>query len=232
MAKLKRTDATLLRESSKPKQKGRRFCFGDVHGRLDKLRALIKELRITKKDALYFVGDLIDRGNDSRGVLNYVRFLQKQCSVDVVMGNHEYLLLLAYYNLDYAKVWLEKYGLATLKSFNVSEPRHIPTQYIEYIASLPIMILSGNHIISHAGVNFDLPKPFDDTPENRMYALFNHKKCTPHQKYRQIIGHKHVSLAQCAQSAHTQNITLDTGCGSGDKPLTVYCLDTNEILQI
>lgn len=70
---------------------GRLLIIGDVHGMLDALRQLVDELDIQPSDTLIFVGDLIDKGPNSIGVLSYVEALHRQASFEVVLveGNHE-----------------------------------------------------------------------------------------------------------------------------------------------
>ena len=69
----------------------RLLIVGDVHGMIGPLQALIDELAIQPGDTLVFVGDLIDKGPDSAGVVRYVEHLRHDsaCKVVVVEGNHE-----------------------------------------------------------------------------------------------------------------------------------------------
>lgn len=62
------------------------ILIGDPHGCLDELKTLIKEVKITNKDRLIFLGDLVDRGPDSLGTIRYVRDILK---AECVLGNHE-----------------------------------------------------------------------------------------------------------------------------------------------
>jgi len=63
--------------------------IGDVHGMLRELQALVKLINPSKSDVLLFLGDLIDKGPDSDGVISYVRYLSKRRKVIIVPGNHE-----------------------------------------------------------------------------------------------------------------------------------------------
>lgn len=63
----------------------RTIVIGDVHGMLPELRALVDKLAPGESDRLFFLGDLVDKGPDSLGVLRYVRDL----GATVVCGNHE-----------------------------------------------------------------------------------------------------------------------------------------------
>lgn len=67
----------------------RKLIFGDIHGCLLELKLLINEIDIKKEDELYFIGDLIDKGPDSLGVVKYVYELSLNYRVILILGNHE-----------------------------------------------------------------------------------------------------------------------------------------------
>jgi serine/threonine protein phosphatase 1 len=67
----------------------RNFIIGDVHGMLPELTSLIDRLDPQPEDQITFVGDLVDKGDDSPGVVRFVRELAKTHNVVVVEGNHE-----------------------------------------------------------------------------------------------------------------------------------------------
>jgi calcineurin-like phosphoesterase family protein len=67
----------------------RHIVIGDIHGCIDELKLLIHKLELQQDDRLYFIGDLIDRGPDSGGVVKYVRELSEKNVVVLILGNHE-----------------------------------------------------------------------------------------------------------------------------------------------
>ena len=67
----------------------RHIVIGDIHGCIDELKSLIQKLELQQDDHLYFIGDLIDRGPDSAGVVKYVRALSEKYAVVLILGNHE-----------------------------------------------------------------------------------------------------------------------------------------------
>ncbi len=67
----------------------RHIFIGDVHGMLDELNALLDQLAPSLEDQIIFVGDLLDKGPDSPGVVRRVRTLSETHNVILVMGNHE-----------------------------------------------------------------------------------------------------------------------------------------------
>jgi serine/threonine protein phosphatase 1 len=78
----------------------RNIIIGDVHGCLDELKELIHQLQLYPSDRLFFIGDLIDKGPDSVGVVKYAFELSKIYSTNLVLGNHEEKFLRYLYNKD------------------------------------------------------------------------------------------------------------------------------------
>ena len=70
---------------------GRRFVIGDIHGCFRTFRYLVEEeLHLNPSDTLFLLGDLIDRGKESKAVIDYIRELSATMTVKPVMGNHEF----------------------------------------------------------------------------------------------------------------------------------------------
>lgn len=67
----------------------RDIVIGDVHGCLNELKILINKLDLTSNDNLYFIGDIIDRGQDTIGTIKYIFELSKNINVQLILGNHE-----------------------------------------------------------------------------------------------------------------------------------------------
>ena len=151
----------------------RRWVIPDIHGCVLTLKQLVENgIQLTKDDSLYFLGDYIDRGPDGKGVIDYIMSLQNNgYKVDYLIGNHEYYCMNAYerdkhkifFKSRIHKEW-ECYGAkATLKSFGVSHPRHIDEQYIEWMRKGKFFIELDKYILVHAGMNFKIQNPFEDT---------------------------------------------------------------------
>lgn len=67
----------------------RKIIIGDVHGCLSELKALLDMCSLQPADQLFFIGDLIDKGTDSVGVVKYVYELSLKLNVKLILGNHE-----------------------------------------------------------------------------------------------------------------------------------------------
>jgi serine/threonine protein phosphatase 1 len=197
----------------------RTFVIGDIHGCAATLRHLVDDiLQPLSEDRIYLLGDTIDRGPDSKGVLDFIFELQQRgLFVSGVRGNHEEMFLKAsenHYNQD---LWTTNGGQATLESFLADGPGDIPHRYREFIGSLPLYILLDNFVIVHAGLNFDLPNPFDDT----IAMLWTRSHYVDPQRIggrRLICGHTPVSRSRLEASLSSDKIMLDSGCVFVNRP--------------
>ena len=128
----------------------RRIFIGDIHGHYDGLMRLLEAVDVNLQDNVYFVGDLIDRGPQSRQVVDYVRESRYQC----VMGNHEQLLIEAFPNgeahMPAFQGWLYSGGQSTLSSYTSVETLF---EHVNWIKSLPLYLDLGDIWLVHAGLN-------------------------------------------------------------------------------
>src|SRR5688572_16238462 len=85
----------------------RTIAIGDIHGCSQALRAIIDAVQPTADDTLVLLGDYVDRGPDSRGVLEYVLELESRYRLAPLMGNHELMLLDSVQNPRVIGPWLE-----------------------------------------------------------------------------------------------------------------------------
>jgi serine/threonine protein phosphatase 1 len=154
------------------------WVIPDIHGYSKTLRALIEEqIRPGRPDILYFLGDYIDRGPDSRGVIDCIMGLQEDgYSIRPLKGNHEDFLLRLYDGeKDQARFlgiplrnrlrdsWFMFGGRETLASFGLKDVCDIPERYIEWLRQLEYYIELEEHYLVHAGFNFSSGNPFSDT---------------------------------------------------------------------
>jgi serine/threonine protein phosphatase 1 len=198
----------------------RSFAITDIHGCSNTFKALVEEvIGLTKSDKLYLLGDYIDRGPDSKGVLDYIMLLSENgYQVFAIKGNHEEMLIDAYESERNAEIWLFNGGEATLKSFNVSFIEEIPEVYIHFLRSLPSYIETDAFIMVHAGLNFNIPFPLED--EEAMFWLRNFEVDIKKTQGRGVIhGHTPVSLLKIQESIRlypvNHKINLDNGCVFG-----------------
>ena len=209
--------------------KPRTFVIGDIHGCAATLRRLVDgTLRPLPDDCIYLLGDLIDRGPDSKGVLDFIFELRgRGLSVSSVRGNHEEMCLQAGDDQYYLELWAANGGLATLESFQADGPGDIPHRYRAFLGSLPHYILLEDFVIVHAGLNFDPPTPFADTSA----MLWTRSPFVDRQRIggrRLICGHTPVTRTLLEASLDSSKIMLDNGCVFGER-LEMGCLAALEL---
>jgi serine/threonine protein phosphatase 1 len=139
------------------------YVISDIHGSNKTFRKALKSVKLRKTDKLLLLGDLIDRGNDSKGVLDTV-FLLKQHGFEVIClrGNHEQMLLDARNDITSKVNWLKNGGKNTLQSFLTSKLSLIPDKYFKFLETTITHLEIGKFIFVHAGINMTIEKPYED----------------------------------------------------------------------
>ncbi len=164
----------------------RRIVIGDVHGHYDALIALLDAIAPNSNDAVYFLGDLIDRGPHSAQVVDFVRQNHYHC----LMGNHEQMLLDAVANGGISghqlQAWLYSGGYTTLVSYN----HHIPQEHINWMKTLPPYLDLGEIWLVHAGIHPEMPLAQQTTEQFCWIRDEFHSMKTPYFADKLIIsGH-------------------------------------------
>lgn len=139
------------------------YAISDIHGCLKTFKVLLKDIDFSKADTLYLLGDYIDRGADSKGVIDYILAMQEDgYKVHCLRGNHEQMMLEALEgdNKD-KRLWLYNGGEETLQSFGVDNVEQVPSKYIDFLNNLDYFFEVDDYILTHAGLNFDIPNPFE-----------------------------------------------------------------------
>lgn len=145
------------------------YVIGDVHGCLSELSALVESLPLAPGDTVVFLGDYIDRGPDSKGVIDYLLELRERGEQQTVFlrGNHEDMML-SFMGLSgqHGDAFLMNGGLETLASYGVPAPAGSPTpadgqrllaalppDHIRFLMRLDPWYFLGDCLCVHAGIN-------------------------------------------------------------------------------
>jgi serine/threonine protein phosphatase 1 len=192
----------------------RLFAIGDIHGCFDSFKELVEnKIQLRKEDKLILLGDYIDRGDKSKGVVDFIIELSEN-GYDVIplMGNHEAMLLDAYKDEKYISKWIQNGGNETLKSFEISSLKKLETKYIDFYRSLKLYFEFENCLFVHAGFNDEIENPFDDS----YHMIWNCRENYTHPALRDktiIHGHCVIPFTACDDRIKNNNpvINLDTG---------------------
>jgi len=132
------------------------FIVGDIHGCLEMLKRLMDKIDWhPDADRLIFLGDYIDRGENPKGVVDFILELSKLSQlVDCLIGNHEDIFLDFLINGD-IQPFLANGGLTTLESYRLDEMRYrkpvIPSDHMDFFQNLLPWIELDDHYVVHAG---------------------------------------------------------------------------------
>lgn len=218
----------------------RRFATTDLHGCLHTFRQLVEqELRLRPDDTLYLLGDYVNKGPDSHGVLDYIMQLQAAgYQVHCIKGNHEKELLDTIRGASNANhMWkAEAEREMTLASFGVRQAADIPGQYITWMQALPLYLELPDFVLVHAGFNFALP-PAELRQDEHSMLYSKEMVVDPSRLAGKRLLHGHVptptAQVQAGAKAHAEALGLDCGCVYRHNPelrhLAALNLDTWEL---
>ena len=121
----------------------RTLVVGDIHGKLELFNLLLEKMEYRAgEDRLILIGDLVDRGENSRGVVARAIELKREAPNNVVVlrGNHEAMMLaaLSHPEGEQAELWYYNGGIETLQSYMDEEGDcDVPEEHWDFLASLP-----------------------------------------------------------------------------------------------
>ena len=165
----------------------RYYVVGDIHGRLDLFSALVDAIEsdIAAQDSadihIILLGDLVDRGPDSAGVIRLSRKWRKARNIRILVGNHEEMFLQSFDDQDILRHFLKHGGRETLLSYGIPAkqfnalsvdelheklPEIVPQEDRDYLAVFEEMIIAGDYVFVHAGI--DPERPLDKQKRSDM----------------------------------------------------------------
>lgn len=226
----------------------RYYAIGDIHGRLDLYEALIAaiEAEIALAPGLdhriVVLGDLVDRGPDSAGVVERTRQWQQTRNVRVLAGNHEEMFLTAFEKPEALRHFLKHGGRETLMSYGFTKaqfaslsiedifallPRIVPQQARDYIAGFEEMVRAGDYAFVHAGI--DPSRPLSE--QKRSDLLWIRERFLSHDgPLEKVVVHGHTIFDAVMDCGN--RIGIDTGAfRSGVLTALVLEGDQRRILQ-
>jgi len=143
----------------------RKIAISDIHGCNQSFLALLDQVALTTSDELYLLGDYIDRGINSKGLIdNILNMRQNGYAVHCLMGKHEQMLLdaLADVKAEDMNLWLVNGGVETMESYRINGKFNIPASHYDFYNSLELYYEVDEYILVHAGLNFKMPQPLSD----------------------------------------------------------------------
>jgi serine/threonine protein phosphatase 1 len=188
------------------------FAIGDIHGCNEAFqKMLFEKIKIEKTDDIYCIGDYIDRGPDSKGVIDTILQLRKDgFHIYTLRGNHEQMMMDAANDKSELKHWKQNGGDNTLKSFGIKSFNDLSEEYQQFFYDTELYLTQGDYIFVHAGLNFSLQDIYEDKEAMLWERDF--------ESYQPALGKKilvHGHTPESLEYIKTQSgncINIDGGC--------------------
>jgi len=208
---------------------GRLIAIGDVHGCSVALRTLVGAIAPAPDDRLVLLGDYIDRGPDSRGVLDFILDLEHRCQVLPILGNHEEMMWLVLTERARASDWLRYGGVQTLDSYGfVNDLSVIPREHLDFICRCHEYVETEHHLFLHANYDERVALAELDAETLRWRSLTAHLP-GPHCSGKQaIVGHTSQPSGEILDHGHLK--CIDTHCYAGQW-LTALEVESGQVWQ-
>ena len=202
-----------------------RYAISDIHGCPKTFRHLLRQIDFSKEDELFLLGDYIDRGPDSSGVVEHIWELQQRgYTIRCLLGNHEEMLLDA---MEQGK-----------NGWDYAPPDRLYDRLYTWMNGLPRYFEIDGYVLVHAGLNFHRANPLQDTEAlvwlRRWYDTVFSEWAQMWLAGR-VIVHGHtpepvISVRRgIEQMVRNQRVCIDSGCAMrafGMQHLTALNLDT------
>ncbi len=202
------------------------YAIGDIHGRADLLDTLLDKIATDagalENVSLVFLGDYVDRGPDSRGVIDRLIALRDaQPSCVFLKGNHEAAMLDFLHDPEMMLHWFEWGGEETLKSYGISDilarpPQRLgvdlaaamPAAHRPFLESLQLTYRIGDYLFVHAGVRPGVAIE-DQQEEDLLWIRKRFHNASAHERPDAIVVHGHQPVKKPQDAGW--RINVDTG---------------------
>lgn len=202
----------------------RTLAIGDIHGCSAAFDHILRLARPEPDDTLIILGDVVDRGPDSRGVVARLIQLKSYCRLILLKGNHEVMMLESRFDPLWDQDWRGHGGRHTLKSYapGKENPTHsdVPPVHWEFLEHEFLNYWeTDSHIYVHAGLAPDIPLAEQQTLQ--LFWEFISRETRAHMSGKTIIcGHTSQSTGVPLNLGHT--VCIDTWAYGGG---FLSCLD-------
>ncbi len=206
---------------------GRTIAIGDIHGCSLALARLLETVQPQANDCLITLGDCVDRGPDSCGVIEQLLELREKCRLVNLLGNHEEMMLRHLDGRPPVHDWLPFGGAETLKSYESASPS-VLARHVEFIRGWLDYFETDDHVFMHA--SYDSAMPFEETNwEAWRWHWLHAGMPTPHYSGKTVVvGHTAQKAGNILNAGHL--ICIDTYC-YGNGWLTAIDVNSNMTWQ-
>lgn len=212
--------------------KGKTFVIGDIHGCLMALEAVLAAADVQVGDTIIVLGDMIDRGPDTHGVIKKLQSFKEKGQLIPLRGNHEIMMVHAI-KTGRDGTWLKSGGLNTLESFGYkgdgSWHHLIPETILEFLINECVDYWEDSRfIMTHAGLEAGLP--LNHQPDSVLFWNKIESDPTPHFSGK-ISIHGHTVMPDFNPRVWPHTWFLDTGAYLEQGWLTCVDLESQDVWQ-
>jgi serine/threonine protein phosphatase 1 len=209
---------------------GRLLAIGDIHGCLSALETLLAAIGPGPQDTLVLLGDYVDRGPQSRGVMERLLMLQQQCRLVPLLGNHDEMMLNVCTGQRRLYVdWLLFGGNATLASYGAAQPEDIPPAHLDFLRGCRLYHESPGHFFVHGNYRAELPLSAQPI-ETLLWESLKRRLPGPHCSGKTaIVGHTSQKNGEILDLGYLK--CIDTWC-YGDGWLTALDIESGQVWQV
>jgi len=197
------------------------FAIGDIHGNLSHLERLMEEIKPSlspQRDTLVFLGDYIDRGPDSKGVVDFILQLRTELPhLRCLKGNHEAMFLEWLLNGKDYDLYLYNGGGATIRSYSQHGEFTLPQEHLDFFTSLLLYYETEQYLFVHAGLRGGIP--LEDQDPHDLIWIRDEFILSPHD-FGKMVVFGHTPLQRVFRAPN--KIGIDTGAVYGGK---LTCLE-------
>ncbi len=208
---------------------GRLIAIGDIHGCAAALDALLTAIAPQPTDTIVTLGDYVDRGPDSKGVIDRLIALSQRCGLVALQGNHEEMMLQVVRDGQPPYHWLQYGGVDTLDSYGFcGDVKVIPAEHHAFFKAMVDYYETEQHVFVHANYDPDLPME-KQSRQNLRWLKLSDVTPTPHMSGKRfVLGHTHDEGGEIFDIGHL--VCLDTYCYGGGW-LTAMDVHTGQVWQ-
>ena len=203
------------------------YVIGDIHGRRDLLEALQEAIEADDvkhaqaETTVVFLGDLVDRGPDSAGVIKLARRWGKTRRVRYLAGNHEEMFLESFEDKEVLRHFLRHGGRETVLSYGLKRKEYnkmplsevqkemgrlVPRKHRDFLAAFEEMIVVGDYVLVHAGIN---PKRAVDDQKRKDLLWIRDRFLAHSEPFSHVVVHGHTIFEGVEDNG--DRVGIDTG---------------------
>jgi serine/threonine protein phosphatase 1 len=201
----------------------RTLAVGDIHGSSTALDALLAAVNPTPDDVLVFLGDYVDRGPDTKGVIDRLIAMQQTHRMVCLRGNHELMMTQARHDKQELRNWLSVGGLQAMNSYASGSRASfdlVPADHWSFLDELFDYYETDTHIFVHASL--DPSAPLDEQTELMLFWEFVNGPVRHESGKVMVCGHS--TQRNGIPRAWPTTVCIDTGAYAGG---WLTCLDVH-----